>query len=175
MTEGDNDRLRLQELAALEEKRFKLNITSSYIKLESRRPSTKRLKRESFNLVIAVRRPMVKTHKTNGKFQPKWEGHFVVEIIYSNRAYRLANSNGDTLKILENVLSMITFYTSDQISIIHDHVNVIPLVIKSDSSDYSISSWNFIHSPRESYLSRLSNNGESISSKVELHSLQHGT
>jgi len=47
MTEGDNDRLRLQELEALDEKRYKLNNTLSYIKLESQGSSTKKSKRES--------------------------------------------------------------------------------------------------------------------------------
>ena len=37
------------------------------------------------------------THKTKGKFQPKWEGPFVVESVYSNGSYRLITSNGDTL------------------------------------------------------------------------------
>ena len=40
---------------------------------------------------------MVMTHKTKGKFQPKWEGPFVVESVYSNVSYRLITSNGDTL------------------------------------------------------------------------------
>jgi len=40
---------------------------------------------------------MVMTHKTKGKFWPKWEGPYVVETIYSNEAYRLINPNGDTL------------------------------------------------------------------------------
>jgi len=47
------------------------------------------------DLVLAVRRTMVMTHKIKGKFQPKWEGPFMVEIVYSNGAYRLANRNGD--------------------------------------------------------------------------------
>jgi len=40
---------------------------------------------------------MIMTHKTKGKFQPKWERLYVVETVYSNGAYRLANSNGNTL------------------------------------------------------------------------------
>jgi len=42
---------------------------------------------------------MIMTHKTKNKFQPKWEGPFVVKTIYSNRAYRLVSSNGDALMI----------------------------------------------------------------------------
>jgi len=36
-------------------------------------------------------------HKTKGKFQPKWERSYVVEMVYLNRGYRLTNPNGDTL------------------------------------------------------------------------------
>jgi len=40
---------------------------------------------------------MIMIHKIIGKFQPKWEGPFVTETIYSNGAYRLITLNGDTL------------------------------------------------------------------------------
>src|SRR3954469_25746806 len=52
---------------------------------------------EKGDLVLAVRRPMVMTHKTKGKFQAKWEGPFVVESVYSNGAYRRANANVDII------------------------------------------------------------------------------
>jgi len=37
------------------------------------------------------------THKTKGKFHLKWEGLYVVEMVYSYRAYRLTNPNDDML------------------------------------------------------------------------------
>jgi len=40
---------------------------------------------------------MVMTHKIKYKFQLKWEGSFVIEIIYSNGAYHLATLDGDIL------------------------------------------------------------------------------
>jgi len=40
---------------------------------------------------------MIMTHKTENKFQPKWEGPFVIETVYSNGAYRLMTSDGDLL------------------------------------------------------------------------------
>jgi len=46
------------------------------------------------DLVLAIQQPVVMTHKTKGKFQPKWERPFVVETVYSNGAYRLADLNG---------------------------------------------------------------------------------
>jgi len=45
---------------------------------------------------------MVMTHKTKGKFQPKWERLFVVESIYSNGAYRLITPDDDTLMMTIN-------------------------------------------------------------------------
>ena len=42
---------------------------------------------------------MVMTNKPKGKFQPKWEGPFVIKTVYSNGAYHLTNPNGDILII----------------------------------------------------------------------------
>jgi len=100
MTEGDNDQLCLQELEALDEKRL---LAQQHIELYQDRISkafNKKIKERIFqkrDLVLTVRRPMIMTHKIQGKFQPKWEGAFVVETIYSNGDYHLANPNNDTL------------------------------------------------------------------------------
>jgi len=51
------------------------------------------------DLVLAVRRPIVMIHKTKEKFQPKWEGPFMVDTVYSNGAYRLANLSSNRLMI----------------------------------------------------------------------------
>ena len=78
---------------------YKLNNVLSCTKLESK-DFNKNVKERVFqkgDLVLAIRRSMVMTHKTKGKFQLKWEGPFVVESVYSNGAYYLANLNGDTL------------------------------------------------------------------------------
>jgi len=45
---------------------------------------------------------MVMMHKNKGKFQPKWEGPFVVESVYLNGAYRLITPDGDMLMMLIN-------------------------------------------------------------------------
>jgi len=34
---------------------------------------------------------------TKGEFQPKWEGPFVVESVYSNGAYRVTTPDGNML------------------------------------------------------------------------------
>jgi hypothetical protein len=58
----------------------------------------KRLKRRSFkqgDLVLAVIRPMNVTHRMQGKFEPKWEGLYVVKDVYSSGAYRIVSPNGE--------------------------------------------------------------------------------
>ena len=97
MTKKENDRLRLQELEALDKKR----LQAQHIELYQARISeafNKKVKQRVFqkgDLVLAVRWPMIMTHKTKGKFQPKWDGPFVIETVYSNGAYRLINPDGD--------------------------------------------------------------------------------
>ena len=52
----------------------------------------KKVKERTFkkgDLLLAIRKLMVMMHKTKEKFQPKWEGPFVVESVYSNGTYCL--------------------------------------------------------------------------------------
>ena len=96
----EKHRLRLQELEALDDKRLQ---TQQQIELYQARITiafNKKVKERTFkkgDLVLAVRRSMVMTHKTKRKFQSKWEGSFIVESVYSNGAYRLIASDGDML------------------------------------------------------------------------------
>jgi len=53
---------------------------------------------------------MVMTHKIKGKFQPKWEGSFVIETVYSNGAYRLATPDDDTVMMPVNGKFLKNYY-----------------------------------------------------------------
>ena len=100
MTEEDNHRLRLQELEALDEKRLQAQQHIEMYQARMAKAFNKRVKERVFqveDLVLAVRRPMIMTHKTKGKFNPKWEGPFVIEYVYSNGAYRLTTAKGELL------------------------------------------------------------------------------
>jgi len=100
MTKKDNDRLHLQELEALDEKRLQAQQHIELYQARISKAFNKNVKQRVFqkgDLLLAVRRLMIMTHKTKGKFQPKWEGPFVIEIVYSNGVYRLIIRNGDTL------------------------------------------------------------------------------
>jgi len=44
----------------------------------------------------------VVTHKTKENLQPKWEGPFVVESVYSNGAYCLISLEGNILMMPSN-------------------------------------------------------------------------
>ena len=100
MTIEENDRLRLQELEALDEKRLQAQQHIESHQARISKAFNKKVKQRVFqkgDLVLAVQRPMIMTHKTKGKFQPKWEGPFAIETVYSNGAYRLINPDGDML------------------------------------------------------------------------------
>ena len=100
MTTEDNDRLQLQELKAVDKKRLQAQQHIELYQARISKAFNKKVKQRVFqkgNLVLAVRRPMIMTHKTEGKFQPKWEGPFVIETVYSNGTYRLMTSDGDLL------------------------------------------------------------------------------
>ena len=100
MTKGDNDRLRLQELEALDEKQLQaqqhIELYQSWI-LKAFNKKVKQRVFQKGDLLLAVRRLMIMTHKTKGKFQPKWEGPFIIETVYWNGTYRFITPDGDTL------------------------------------------------------------------------------
>ena len=86
MTTEEKHRQRLQELEALDDKRLQAQQQIELYQARIIKAFNKKVKVRTFkkgDLVLAVRRPLVMTHKTKGKFQPKWEGPFVVESVYS--------------------------------------------------------------------------------------------
>jgi len=81
MTNEEKHQLRLQELEDLDDKRLQAQQQIELYQARITRAFNKKVKERTFkkgDLVLAVRRPMVMTHMTKGKFQPNWEGPFVV-------------------------------------------------------------------------------------------------
>ena len=79
-----------KELEAMDDKRLQAQQQIELYQARISKAFNKKVRERIFkndDLVLAVRRPMVMTHKTRGKFNPKWEGPYVVESVYSNRAY----------------------------------------------------------------------------------------
>ncbi|XP_074304627.1 uncharacterized protein LOC141639385 [Silene latifolia] len=72
LTDDENDKLRLAELEALDEKR-----------LEAQQ------KLQSYQA-----RPIITSHKPVGKFTSKWDGPYVVQEVYTNGAYKIVDGDG---------------------------------------------------------------------------------
>jgi hypothetical protein len=97
LTQDEQVRLRFQELDALEEGRLKAVQKLELYRHNMARAYNKLVKRRAFRkgeLVLALRRPIVVTHKTKGKFEPKWEGPYAIEQVYNGGAYQLVDQQG---------------------------------------------------------------------------------
>ncbi|KAK4580976.1 hypothetical protein RGQ29_024579 [Quercus rubra] len=46
------------------------------------------------DLVLAVQRPIITTHRIGNKFTSKWDGPYVVQEVYTNGAYKLIDNDG---------------------------------------------------------------------------------
>ena len=57
-----------------------------------------------------VKRKMVKSGGLTSKFQPNWEGPFIVKEVYPRNAYKLVNADGDELGHPWNGLYLKKFY-----------------------------------------------------------------
>jgi len=113
MTKEGNDQLRLQELEALDERRLQAQQRIELYQARISKAFNKKVKERVFqkgDLVLAIRRPMVMIHNTKGKLQPKWEGPFMIETVYSNGAYRLGTPSGDIFMMLVNSKLLKKYY-----------------------------------------------------------------
>jgi len=71
MTNEEKHRLRLQELEALDDKRLHAQQQIELYQARIVRAFNKKVKEQAFkkdDLILAVRRPMIMTHKTKEKF-----------------------------------------------------------------------------------------------------------
>ena len=97
LTGEENAKLRLQELEALDEKRLEAQQRLECYQARLSSAFNKRVKPRSFqvgDLVLAVRRPIITTHRTGNKFTSKWDGPYVVQEVYTNGAYKLIDNDG---------------------------------------------------------------------------------
>ena len=89
LTAEENAKLRLQELEARDEKRLKAQQRLKCYQARLLSAFNKRVKPRSFqvgDLVLAVRKPIITTHRTGNKFTSKWDGPYVVQEVYTNGA-----------------------------------------------------------------------------------------
>ncbi|CAM8988403.1 unnamed protein product [Rhodiola kirilowii] len=97
LSSDENDMLRLAELEALDEKRLQAQQSLQYYQARLSRAFNKKVRPHSFqkgDLVLAVRRPIITSHKTGSKFKEKWDGPYVVQEAYTNGAYKIVDQEG---------------------------------------------------------------------------------
>ncbi|KAL0406003.1 UNVERIFIED_CONTAM: hypothetical protein Slati_3914200 [Sesamum latifolium] len=97
LTEEENARLRLEELKTLDEKRLEAQQRLECYQARLSKAFNKKVRPRSFqvgDLVLAVRRPIITTHRMGNKFLPKWDGPYVVKEAYTNGAYKLVAEDG---------------------------------------------------------------------------------
>ena len=95
MTMEQNAKLRLAELEGLDSKRLQAQQTLEVYQARMSHAFDKKVRRPSFkkrDLVLAIKRPIVISRRSKGKFEPKWEGP--VEWVFSNCAYQLITADG---------------------------------------------------------------------------------
>ncbi|CAM8988114.1 unnamed protein product [Rhodiola kirilowii] len=97
LSSDENDKLRLEELEALNEKRLQAQQSLQCYQARLSRAFNKKVRPRSFqkgDLVLAVRRPIITSHKTGSKFKEKWDGPYVVQEAYTNGAYKIVDQEG---------------------------------------------------------------------------------
>ncbi|XP_050128475.1 uncharacterized protein LOC126605154 [Malus sylvestris] len=97
LTEEENTKLRLQELEALDERRLEAQQHLECYQPQLFQAFNKKVRPRSFqigNLVLALRKPIIITYKTESKFTSKWDGLYVIQKVYTNDAYLIMVENG---------------------------------------------------------------------------------
>ncbi|XP_060200598.1 uncharacterized protein LOC132628857 [Lycium barbarum] len=97
LTDEENARLRLEELEALDEKRLEAQQSLECYQARLSWSFNKRVHLRCFQVgdqVLVVRRPIITSHRSGGKFFAKWDGPYVVQKVYSSGAYKLVDSEG---------------------------------------------------------------------------------
>ena len=113
MTQEENAKLRLQELEALDERRLEAQQRTEIYQARMSAAFNRKVKQRVFrkgDLVLAVKRPMIVTHKSRGKFDEKWEGPFIIAKILKPGTYKLDNSQGEDYNNAWNIRQLRRFY-----------------------------------------------------------------
>jgi len=89
LTEDENHKLPLPKLEALDKKRLQAHQRLECYQAQLSRVFNKKVRLCSFQVgdeVLAVRRPINISHKTESKFTSKWDGPYVVKEVCTNGA-----------------------------------------------------------------------------------------
>ncbi|XP_070013537.1 uncharacterized protein [Nicotiana sylvestris] len=103
LTEEENACLRLEELESLDEKKLEAQQSLDCYQTRLSRAFNKKVRLRSFQVgdqVLAVRRPIITSRKSGGKFMSKWDGPYVVQEAYSSGAYKLVDAHGMRISLI---------------------------------------------------------------------------
>uniref|UniRef100_A0A803M8C3 RNase H type-1 domain-containing protein n=1 Tax=Chenopodium quinoa TaxID=63459 RepID=A0A803M8C3_CHEQI len=95
LTSDENDKLRLAELEALDEKILQAQQKLQCYQARMSHAFIKKVQPCSFqvgDMVLAVSRPIITSRKTGSKFTSKWDGRYVVREVYTNGAYEIVDA-----------------------------------------------------------------------------------
>ncbi|KAM2914080.1 hypothetical protein COP2_044651 [Malus domestica] len=97
LTEEENAKLRLQELETLDERRLEAQQHLECYQARLSKAFNKKVCPRSFqteDLVLALRMPIITTHKKKSKFTSKWDEPYVIQEVYTNGAYLIMAEDG---------------------------------------------------------------------------------
>ena len=98
-TDEERKRIRLDELDALDEKRLAAQQCLELYQARMVRAYEKSARMRQFvkgELVLVLKRPILGRH-VGPKFQPNWEGPYVIEKVFHGGAYQLVNHSGERI------------------------------------------------------------------------------
>ena len=97
LTEEENAKLKLKKLEALDERKLEAQQHLECYQARLSKAFNKKVRPRSFqtgDLVLALCRPIITTHKTKSKFTSKWDGPYVIQEVYTNGAYLIIAEDG---------------------------------------------------------------------------------
>ncbi|XP_070021906.1 uncharacterized protein [Nicotiana sylvestris] len=97
LTDEENSWSRLEELETLDEKRLEAQQSFEYYQARLSRYFKKRVRLRSFQVgdqVLVVKRPIITSRRSGGKFFAKWDGPYIVQEVYSSGTYNIVDSEG---------------------------------------------------------------------------------
>jgi hypothetical protein len=98
LTNEENAKLRLEELENLDEIRLQaqenIELYQSRMMQSYSKSSRPRIFQKG-DMVLVLRRPIIIGRRGKGKFEPNWEGPFIVEKVYDGGAYQLIDIKGE--------------------------------------------------------------------------------
>ena len=111
ISESEHRKVLLIQLELLDERRLRaVKHVQVYQKCLSKFYQKKVIERKFEIGDMVVKRKMVKLGGPMSKFQPNWEGSFLVKEAYLSNAYKLVNTDGDELSHPWNSLYLKRFY-----------------------------------------------------------------